>query len=334
MKIDIVYTWVDSSDPHWSSKRNEASKECGNLLPEANSDARFMDNDELKYSLRSIYKFAPWVNNIFIVTDNQIPHWLNTSHPKINIIDHKEIFKDLSCLPTFSSRAIETQIHNINNLSEHFISFNDDMFIGHECDKTHFFTKSGKVKVFVSEIIPIPKKKLFDIDLRDKNKRNSHQLAVITTRNVFLSKLKRKMYYSLRHGPKPILKSLYTDLEKIFGDEIEMTYRNKFRDDSGILILNLFCYYSLFKDKGITQYLRTVKSSEKFIDFFNNKKNGNTFGYINLHDPNLHKILNDIKTKAPFLFCLNQTPETSKENLTIVKKFLPEFYPNKSPFEK
>lgn len=46
------------------------------------------DNEELRYSLRSIEKYAPWVNHIYLVTNGQIPYWLNTSHPRLSVITH------------------------------------------------------------------------------------------------------------------------------------------------------------------------------------------------------------------------------------------------------
>ena len=39
----------------------------------AMSDNRYRDSEELRFSLRSLVKFAPWIRRIFIVTDNQIP---------------------------------------------------------------------------------------------------------------------------------------------------------------------------------------------------------------------------------------------------------------------
>ena len=106
MKVDIVYTWVNGADPVWNKKRIQKAEEVKNILPEANSANRFMDNSELKYSLRSVEQFASWINNIYIVTDNQIPEWLNICHNKIHIIDHTEIFKDHSILPSWIRRAI------------------------------------------------------------------------------------------------------------------------------------------------------------------------------------------------------------------------------------
>lgn len=33
---------------------------------------RFEDNEELRYSLRSVEKFMPWVRHIYIVTNGQV----------------------------------------------------------------------------------------------------------------------------------------------------------------------------------------------------------------------------------------------------------------------
>ena len=85
MKIDFVITWVDGNDPKWQAKRNRF---IGNIVENSsvNCKGRYSNNDELKYSLRSIELYIPWIRNIFIVTDNQIPEWLDTSNPKIRII--------------------------------------------------------------------------------------------------------------------------------------------------------------------------------------------------------------------------------------------------------
>ncbi|MDE6651089.1 MAG: Stealth CR1 domain-containing protein, partial [Paramuribaculum sp.] len=88
--IDLVYLWVNGNDPKWQAKRNEfigKTQEKSSV----NCDGRYADNDELKYSLRSVEKYAQWIRKIFIVTDNQVPQWLDTSNPKIQIVDHKDI---------------------------------------------------------------------------------------------------------------------------------------------------------------------------------------------------------------------------------------------------
>ena len=90
IKIDLVYTWVNGNDALHRQKRMQKMKELGIKYNEdANGDCRFVDNKELKYSLRSVEKYVNWVNNIYIITDNQVPEWLDTSNKRIKIIYYK-----------------------------------------------------------------------------------------------------------------------------------------------------------------------------------------------------------------------------------------------------
>ena len=138
-KIDIVYTWVDGNDENWIKKKNKYSSNR-NKIDDA---TRFTSIDELKYSLRSVYKYANWVNNIYIVVDDdQKPKWLNLKHPKIHLIKHSQIFPDINDLPTFHSKSIECHLHRIPNLSEYFIYLNDDMFFGNYMYKNDFINRN------------------------------------------------------------------------------------------------------------------------------------------------------------------------------------------------
>lgn len=93
--IDMVYLWCNGQDPDFIKKKEKyernSSNDSSNIL--STGDIRFFDNDELKYSLRSLEKNAPWINHIFIVTDRQVPKWLNTTNTKVTIIDHSEIIE-------------------------------------------------------------------------------------------------------------------------------------------------------------------------------------------------------------------------------------------------
>lgn len=53
------------------------------------SASRFEDNEELRYSLRSVERHAPWVRHIFIVTNGQIPSWLNLDNPRVTVVSHQ-----------------------------------------------------------------------------------------------------------------------------------------------------------------------------------------------------------------------------------------------------
>ncbi|XP_043822788.1 N-acetylglucosamine-1-phosphotransferase subunits alpha/beta isoform X2 [Dromiciops gliroides] len=118
------------------------------------SASRFEDNEELRYSLRSIEKHAPWVRNIFIVTNGQIPSWLNLDNPRITIVTHQEVFRNLSHLPTFSSPAIESHIHRIEGLSQKFIYLNDDVMFGKDVWPDDFYSHSKGQKVYLTWPVP------------------------------------------------------------------------------------------------------------------------------------------------------------------------------------
>uniref|UniRef100_A0A3Q3CP39 N-acetylglucosamine-1-phosphotransferase subunits alpha/beta n=1 Tax=Haplochromis burtoni TaxID=8153 RepID=A0A3Q3CP39_HAPBU len=118
------------------------------------SASRFEDNEELRYSLRSIERHAPWVRHIFIVTNGQIPSWLNLDNPRVSVITHQDIFSNHSHLPTFSSPAIETHIHRIPGLSQKFIYLNDDVMFGKDVWPDDFYSHSKGQKVYLTWPVP------------------------------------------------------------------------------------------------------------------------------------------------------------------------------------
>ena len=156
--IDAVYLWCDGDDPAFKKEKEMRQREVGYVLPPNSVDAlladylsdqnRYESHDELKYSLRSLEKCAPWVNHIYIVTNKQKPKWLKETE-RLTIVDHSEFIpKDL--LPTFNSATIEQYIINIKGLAEHFIFLNDDMFFYRETPKEIFFER-GKPIVYTRE---------------------------------------------------------------------------------------------------------------------------------------------------------------------------------------
>lgn len=132
--IDFVLIWVDGNDPKWQEEYRKYKGES-----EGDYRAhRFRDMDTLQYWFRGIEKYAPWVNKIYFVTCGQKPDWLNTEHPKLVCVDHKDYIPE-KYLPTFSSHTIELNLHRIPGLSEHFVYFNDDTFIVNPVKPGDFF---------------------------------------------------------------------------------------------------------------------------------------------------------------------------------------------------
>ena len=126
--IDFVLPWVDGGDPAWLAEKNR-------WLPQhqGHSDAvsnnRYQDFGTLRYVLRSIEQNCPWYHKIYLITANQRPHWLQTNHPKIEIVSHQQLFIRPQHLPVFNSSAIEMNLVNLKGLSEHFVYLNDDTVI-------------------------------------------------------------------------------------------------------------------------------------------------------------------------------------------------------------
>ena len=142
--IDLVFSWVDGSSTDF--QRERAKRMQGYVVGEGDdSDARFRQIDELKYALRSVYLFAPWVRRIFIATDSPAPDWL-AEHPRVTIMRSEEFFADTSVLPTHNSHAVESQLHHIPGLAEHFLYSNDDMFFGRPVGPELFFSPGGVTK--------------------------------------------------------------------------------------------------------------------------------------------------------------------------------------------
>ena len=141
--IDVVYTWVNGSDPEFLRK----------LSPYVPSNQAhefaygYYEYDGMKYSLRSVEKYAPWVRNIYIVTNGQIPNWLNLNNSRVHLITHEHIFPNKSHLPTFSSPAIESHLFRIANLSKLFLYLNDDIFFNAPISLQDFITDKNEYKI-------------------------------------------------------------------------------------------------------------------------------------------------------------------------------------------
>jgi UDP-N-acetylglucosamine-lysosomal-enzyme len=89
-----------------------------------------------------------------VVTNGQVPYWLNVEHPQLSIITHEDIFTNKSHLPTFSSPAIESHLHQIPGIADHFIYFNDDVMLGVPISPDHFKTASEGTNIYLSWPVP------------------------------------------------------------------------------------------------------------------------------------------------------------------------------------
>ncbi|MBO5738663.1 Stealth CR1 domain-containing protein [bacterium] len=309
-KIDLVYLWVDDADKEWVRKKNLYLNNNESFDSDAVDDCRFNNNDELKYSLRSVEKYANWINKIFIVTDNQIPSWLDTSNPRIRIVNHSEIIPQ-DKLPLFNSCAIEARIPFIKDLSEYFLYANDDTFFWREVEKDFFF-RDGKIICRIHRFLK-----------KGRKYKSLYGSSILATYRKFIDK-KNCDYYAFypHHNIDSYRKSLFLDCINCFQEEFEETLNHKFRQFNDIqrIIISLWC---LSEEKAILK-----KSRRSFIQKLFNLEAESTM--YSLKGKNLPRLA-EINTK---LMCINDNQRTTKKDRQMLKQVLEEKFWEKSSFEK
>ena len=306
-KIDLVYMWIDGKDPDWLKEKIKWEKKLNIKTSNDNNDCRFIDNEELRFSLRSVEKNAPWINKIYIVTNGQIPAWLNTNNPKIKIVKHSEIMpKD--ALPTFSSCAIESCVANIPNLSEHFLLANDDCFFYRPVKPSFFFTKDGKPIVRLIKRNPSFQKLRSSLYLR----------TIYYSKKILKAKYQKTFNYIPHHCIDAYSKKAYLECIEEFRNEFDKAIYNRFRGKNVQRVI--ITYYMLAKKLC---KLDEIKPNMGWIHM-------NSL-CLNLDDFNLIKHI--IRKHSPQLLCLNDEPWVQPMIRSNFKNFLTELYPRTSSFE-
>lgn len=227
--IDIVYTWVDGSDLAWREKQSiENGRNDKELGLNALDPARFENNNELLFSLKSIKKHIPWVRKIFIVTDNQKPSISSSlNQNNIKIIDHTEIIPK-KYLPTFNSHVIEAHLHLIPELSENFIYFNDDVFVARDLRRSHFFDIINRPSLFLSQkSLNMMKKRSFKTPTLN---------ASLNSAKLISSTHKVDVDRPLIHTYIPLRKSYFYKAWILYEKNISAFLPNKFRSNNDLNI--------------------------------------------------------------------------------------------------
>lgn len=137
-EIDFVVTWVDGTDKDWRDLKSRY--EGGDTVDD--SDERYRDWGLFRYWFRGVEQFAPWVRKIHLVTWEHLPKWLDTENPKLHIVKHED-YVPHEFLPTFNCNVLEIYLHKIEGLAEHFVYFNDDMYLMQPVRPEDFF-REGK----------------------------------------------------------------------------------------------------------------------------------------------------------------------------------------------
>jgi hypothetical protein len=223
--VDIVYLWVDGSDPVWRRKRNAAFTQWelqnpNDLAAFGNTAGRYRDNDELLFNLRALEKFFPNHGHIYLVTDGQTPAWLQPSDA-LTVVDHRDLFPHgTQCV--FDSGHIESYLHHISGLSERFFYMNDDVFFGAAVDVDWWF--GDRLKVF-SELEQVPDYAALQRD--ESALVNASLLSRDWLSNRYPQYRHDPRVYA--HSPRAMLKSAMVELERIATDLFTQVRSTAFR---------------------------------------------------------------------------------------------------------
>ncbi|KAF2867465.1 hypothetical protein BDV95DRAFT_502751 [Massariosphaeria phaeospora] len=153
-KIDFVYNWVNGSQPemvetmHPYELNSTLNDEEGEWISSHGSN-RYREWDELRYSVRSVEKYAGrFTNRIQILMNafrtvseeesaphtygKQHPNWLKGGLDKVQVLSQEEFFgpDEMKCLPTFDSLTIENQLYNTKSEVDRLFALSDDMILG------------------------------------------------------------------------------------------------------------------------------------------------------------------------------------------------------------
>ncbi|MEV8531309.1 stealth family protein [Streptomyces sp. NPDC051211] len=308
--VDAVITWVDAADPEWNSRRQQARADRGiEAAPVDDADHRYRDRGELRYCLRAIAAYAPWIRRIFLVTDNPTPDWLLTDHPGLTVVRHEELFADPSALPVFNSHAIESQLHRIPGLAEHFLYFNDDIFVGRPQLPGAYFLPSGLPKVF-HDWRAIPP----DVPGAEDDVYTASQKA---TRQAVEDAAGRTYVRILAHTPYPLSRSLCAAAEERFPEELAATSRSAFRSATDLAPVTLAAHLALATGRAVEGDLAHEYFGTGWKD-------------------DIHRLPDLVHHRWADAFCLADDAGdevTPAEQQRAVSAFLEAYFPVPSPYE-
>lgn len=319
--IDLVYLWVDGNDPAWRAKRNRYLGIKEQPADAASCEARWRECDELKYSLRSVEMFAPWINRIFIITDSQRPHWLVEEHPKVRIVDHSEIL-DTEALPVFSSHAIESCIYRIPGLSEHFIVGNDDTLFAAPVTPEIFFTKEGS-----------PIVRLVRFNRRKALTRSNYTRVLYRMQNLVNDHIGTLIPYAPHHNFDSYRLSDFELCVGLLKEAWRTTSHRRFRhdDDMQRCFVNLYAIATQRAEMRKVGRYNRIDGLMGRVSAFLTSRFATDSRCIPLSHPNFDKV---IAKYNPLMFCMNDDENATDTDRHRMIDFLEKMFPEKSSFER
>lgn len=292
--IDIVYTWVDGERADYRALVARHASTHAHINPERTRD----DLELLRFSLRSVWQFVPWINRVHVVAQRpQVPSWLDTE--RVTMVHHDEIFEDPANLPTFNCNAIESHLHRVRTSSDWFLYCNDDFLFGAPTPRDTFVTDDGRIRVAGT--------------LFGRSHRRVHDRCYVPSLGF------------IEHGPLLIYRPWFEEMIAVHRAEVEATRARRFRGPRDVRMDGLYRHHLL------THHAPDVVP-EPFWRYVRYAR----FHKITRQAARQRRALAALRANPPRFYCLNDdqrdTPNPAVQH--EVRRFLEASYPTPSPYER
>ncbi len=312
-RLDVVYTWVDGAFPGYAELLQQYSPTKIDLNPN-----RYRDNlDLLKYSLRSLERYAPWLGHLHLVTTRpQVPDWLDPDAEGFTLVHHDEFFEP-EYLPTFNSLCIVSHLHRIPNVSERFVYFEDDMLMAREVPAEDLIDDRGRARFY-------ERFSLEDNAWRDGSPRLSLWASILARSNRLLNQqLGFRLHGSFHSAPIVIDRKRFAELVECFAEDVHRTRASRFRSRGNIALEHMYPYFAEASGEGVFVPRREVRLTTHYVGLEN-------------FWPQVWWGLWRIRSRRPKFYCLNDNfgDEPNARSVALTRAFLEELYPEPSRFER
>ncbi len=223
-------------------------------------------------------------------------------------MDHREILP-ADALPTFNSHAIESALHKVPDLAEHFVYLNDDFFLGRPLGPESFFNPAGLAAVWFSPNT---------IGLDETPDAPPYLKAAWNNRRLLRDAFGAVVTDNLAHAPYPHRRSVLEEIEQRFPAEVAATAQAPFRSDTDLSMLSSFAqHYGLLTGRAY------AGESER--------------AYINISNSDLEWQLKNVLERRQDFLCLadHHDHALGAERLDrTLAEFMATYFPVAAPWER
>lgn len=324
--VDLVYLWCDDADPVWHAKRVTCARAHGIRIGDANNGkARYVSNDELRYSLRSADMYVPWIRKVHLVVDDDatLPSWLRVDSERLHVVRHSEILP-VDMLPCFNSNSIEQGLFRIEGLAEHFLYACDDMMFGRRLAPTFFFASDGFPICRYAGKLPGGKLQMYTQTVANTNRLLVSRFGPVTP-------FAEASWRMPHHNVDAYLRSDYQACHELFEKELDETTRNPFRTGTEYERA-LYTGYQLCVEHGHYRLARRRTSLKRsFVKRLVFPGYADSLEFKGQEWRTAEKSLDRFR---PGLFCFNDTSRSTDADHRWLRQFFDRRFPAKSSFEK